>query len=56
MQAFSISSFPVECATFTESLITLPFLSIRNPRQLGIYTAADNILPLPTKLVTGYYF
>ena len=27
-----------------------------DPRQLGIYTAADNILPLPKLSGTGYYF
>jgi len=27
-----------------------------DPHQLGTYTAADNILPLSTKLVTRYYF
>jgi hypothetical protein len=27
-----------------------------DPHQLGTYTGADHILPLPTKLVTRYYF
>jgi hypothetical protein len=27
-----------------------------DPHQLGTYTGADHILPLPTKLVARYYF